>query len=136
MKRWTTRSSFKEIVNFVFNKSTQETRRTQLSRLNLHKTETLRRRRNPKNWLQNELWHKIPKKGILSLTKVKLTVGGWLHGFEQVSRCISLSPSFFFFFGSNIAVTWMYVIFVTLNPIFSTSIGENMPSRIFKDYFS
>ena len=31
---------------------------------------------NSKNWLQNELLHKIPKKGILSLTKVKLTVGG------------------------------------------------------------
>ena len=35
-----------------------------------------RRRINPKNWLQNKLWHKIPKKGILSSTKVKLRVGG------------------------------------------------------------
>ena len=35
-KRWLNRSSLKEIVNFVFNKSTQETRRTRLSRLILH----------------------------------------------------------------------------------------------------
>ena len=32
-KRWFTWSLLEEIVNFVFNKSTQETRRTQLSRL-------------------------------------------------------------------------------------------------------
>ena len=81
-RKWlSTRSSLQEIVNFVFNKSTQETRKTRLSKLILHK-ETPRRRTNPKNWLQNELWHKIPKKGILSLTKVKLTVGGWRHCFE------------------------------------------------------
>ena len=53
MKRWFTRSSLKEIVNFVFNKSTQETRRTQSSRLILHKKEMPRRRRNPKNWPLN-----------------------------------------------------------------------------------
>ena len=46
---------------WLYNKSTQETRRTWLSRLILHK-ETPRRRINPKNWLQYELWHKIPKK--------------------------------------------------------------------------
>ena len=99
-KRWYTRSSLKEIVNFVFNKSTQETRRTRLSRLILHKKETPRRRKNHKHWFQNELWHKKPKKGILSLTKVKLTVGGWRHGFEQVSRYISFNP----FFLNNIVV--------------------------------
>ena len=33
----------KEIVNIVFNKSTQETRRTQLSRLILHKKEMSRK---------------------------------------------------------------------------------------------
>ena len=76
----------------------------------LHKKE-MPRRINAKNWLQNELCHKIPKNGILSLTKVKLTVSGWRHGFKQVSCCISLYPSFF---GYNIIVTWMYVIFVTL----------------------
>ena len=41
-KRWSIRSSLKEIVNFVFNKFTQETWRTRLSRLILHK-ETPRR---------------------------------------------------------------------------------------------
>ena len=94
-KRWSTQSLLKEIVNFVFNKNTQETRRTRLSGLILYK-KTLRRI-NPKNWLLNELWHKIPKKGILSFIKVKLTVGGWWYGFVQLSR-ISLYPSFFFFF--------------------------------------
>ena len=52
-KQWSTRSSLKEIVNFVFNESTQETRRTLLSRLILHK-EMPRKRINPENWLQNE----------------------------------------------------------------------------------
>ena len=46
---------------------------------------------------------------------VKLIVGGWRHGFEQVSRCISLYPSFF---GYNMVVTWMYVIFITLFNVF------------------
>ena len=96
-KEWSIWSSLKEIVNFVFNKSTQETR-TQLSRLILHKKETPRRKINLQNWLQNELWHKIPKKGGSSLTKVKLTVGGWQHGFEQVCRYISLYLSFIFIF--------------------------------------
>ena len=53
------------MVYFVFNKSTQETRRTPLLWLILHKKETPRRRINLKNWLQNELRHKIPKNGIL-----------------------------------------------------------------------
>ena len=66
-------SSLKEIENSVFNMSTH-------------------------NWLLNELWYKIPKKVILSLTKVKLTVGGWRHGFGQVSRRISFYSSFFSFF--------------------------------------
>ena len=123
-KRWSTRSSLKEIVNFVFNKSKQETRRTPLFRLILHKKETPRRRFNPKNWLQNELCHKILKKGILSLTKVKLTVGRWRHGFEQVSRYISLYPSSSFFFCYNIIVTWMYVIFVTLFNVFDKHRGK------------
>ena len=97
--RWSTRSSLKEIVNFIFNKSTQETRRKRLSWLIPHKKETPRRRTNPKNWLQNELWHKITKNGILSLIKVKLSVRGWRHGFKQVSRFIALySSSFSVFF--------------------------------------
>ena len=125
-KRWSTRSSLKEIVNFVFNKSTQETR-ILFSRLILHKKETTRRRINPKNWLQNELWHKIPKKGILTLTKVKLIVGSWQHCFEQVRGCNSLYP--------YLVVTWMYVIFVTLNSMFWTSIGKNMQSRILLSLF-
>ena len=83
-------SSLKEIVNSIFNKFTQETRRTRLSRLILHR-ETPRRRINPKN----ELWHKISKNGTLSITKVKLTLDSWRHGFEEVSRCISLYPSLF-----------------------------------------
>ena len=41
-KRWSTRSSLKEIVNFVFYKSPQETW-TQLSRLILHKKEIPRK---------------------------------------------------------------------------------------------
>ena len=36
----------------------------------------------------------MPKKGILSLTKVKLSVGGCQHGFKQVSH-IFLYPLFF-----------------------------------------
>ena len=92
-KRWFTQSSLKEIVNFIFNKFTQETR-TQLSRLILHKEETPRKRINPKNWLQKELYHNISKNNILSFTKVKLTVGGWRLGFEHVSR-ISFYRSFF-----------------------------------------
>ena len=76
-KQWSTWSSHKQIVNLIFTKSAQETRRTQLSRLILQKTETPRRRINLKNWLLNGLKPKIPKEGILSLTKVELTIGGW-----------------------------------------------------------
>ena len=94
----------------------------------LHKKETLRRRINPKNWLLNELWHRILKKGILSLTKVKLTVGGSRHGFKQISRCISLYPSSFF--GDNIVVIWMYVIFVILFKIF----GKNREKYVKPDF--
>ena len=46
-KWWCIQSSLKEIVNFVFNKSTQETRRTLLSKLILHK-KTPRKRTHPK----------------------------------------------------------------------------------------
>ena len=125
-KQWSTWSSFKKIVNIVFNKSTQETR-TQLFRLVLHKKEMLRKRINPKNRLQKELWHKIAKKGILPLTKDKLTVGVWWYSFEQVSRYIFYT---LLFFGYNIVVTGMYVIFVTLNSMFSTNIEKNMQSPI------
>ena len=45
-KQWSTRSSLKEIVNFVFNKSTQEIRRTRLSRLILQKKETPKKEKN------------------------------------------------------------------------------------------
>ena len=132
-KWWSTRSSLKEIVNFVFNKSTQETRRIRLSRLFLYKKETPRRRINPKNWLLNELWHKIPNKGILSLTKVKLSVDGWRHGFKQVSHCISFCTSSFLFFfwwgGYNIVITWMYFIFVNLFNVFG-ELRKNTQSRI------
>ena len=38
--------------------------------------------------------------------------------------------NFIFFFSYNIVVTWMYIIFVTLNSMFSTSIGKNMQSWI------
>ena len=97
-KRWSTRSLLKEILNFVFNKSAQETKRTGLSRLILHKKEIPRRRINPKNWHQNELSYKIPKNGILWLIKVKPTIGGWWHGFKHASRRISLYPSYSFIF--------------------------------------
>ena len=129
-KRWSTRSSPKEIVNFVFNKSTQETRNILLSKLVLQK-KTSRKRANAKNWLQKELWYKIPKNGILSLTKVKLIVGVWRHCFEQVINFFYILLPFLisFFLFLNIVVTWMYVILVTLNSIFSTSIGKNMQDR-------
>ena len=104
-KRWSTR-------NFVFNKSTQETRRTWLSWLILHLKETPRRI-NPKNWLQNELWLKIPKKGILTLTKVK-TDRRWLTALFRASQSIYFFITFFCY---NI-VAWMYVIFVTLFNVF------------------
>ena len=54
-KWWFTRSSLKEIVNFVFNKSTQETRRIWLSRLIPHKKEIPRKSTNPKNRLKKTL---------------------------------------------------------------------------------
>ena len=127
-KRWSTRSSLKEIVTFVFNKSTQETRRIRLSRLILPKKETPRRRINPKNWLRKELWHKIPKKGILSLTKVKVIVGDWQHCFEQVRRYISLRPSFFW--GVIILSLLECKLFLLSYLIFSISIGKNMQSWI------
>ena len=131
-KRWTTWCSLKEIINFIFNKSTLETRRTHFSRLILYKKETPRIRINPKNWLQKELWHKIPKNGILSLTKVKLTVGGWRHCFMQVSRYISLYRSFF---GYNIVVTWMYVVFVTLNSMGELTTSEKNRGKYAKPDF-
>ena len=37
---------------------------------------------------------------------------------------------FYFIFCYDIAFTWMHVIFVTLNSMFSASIGENMESQI------
>ena len=111
-KRWSTQSSLKEIVNFVFNKSTPVIWRTRLSRLILHKKETPRRRISSKNWIQNELWHKLPKNGILSLTKVKLTVGGWRHCFVQVCRYVS--SSFFFFFLVIILSLLEYTLFCYL----------------------
>ena len=62
-----------------------------------------------------------------SLTKVKLTLGGWRH-------CLRKSVVIFLYtlllFGYDIVVAWMYVIFVTLNAMFSISMGENMQSRI------
>ena len=88
-KQWSTQSSLKEIVNFVFNKYIQETRRIQLSWLILQKKETLRKRKNPKDWIQNELWPNIQKNSILSLTEVKLTVGGWQHCFVQIVTTLS-----------------------------------------------
>ena len=92
-KRWSTRSSLKEIVNFVFNKSARETRRTRLFRLILLK-ETPRRKK-PKNWLLNKLGHKISKNCILSLTKVKLTVG------------IASSKSVIFWGVGGIILSWL-----------------------------
>ena len=94
-KRWSTRSSLKEIVNFVFNKSTQETRRTRLPRLILQK-KTLRKTKQPLKMGLKKLWHKIPKKGILLSTRVKLTIGGWQHCFVQVSRYIFYNLTSFF----------------------------------------
>ena len=77
-----------------------------------------RKRINPKNRLQKELWHKIPKKGILSLTKVKLTVGDWWRCFKQVSHYISYTLLFLV-----IILLFLELIFVTLNSMFTTSIG-------------
>ena len=47
-KRWYIRSSLKEIVNFVFNKPTQETRKTQLSKLILQKKGDAEKKNKPK----------------------------------------------------------------------------------------
>ena len=81
---------------------------------------------NPENWLQKELWHKIPKSGILSLTKVKPTVGSWHHCFEQVSRNIFFTSFFFFLFfggGGFIILSLLEcIIFLLPYSMFSTSI--------------
>ena len=107
-------------------KSTKETR-TLLSRLVLSEKEAPRKRTNPKNWLQKELWHKITKKDILSLTKVKLTIGVWQHCFEQVSRYISSYSSPFFVITLSL---FECMLFLLPYSMFSTSIREDVPSRI------
>ena len=134
-RKWlSTWSSFKEIVSFVFNKSTQETRRTQFSQLILYKNEMQRKRIKPKNRLQKELWHKIPKNSILSFTKVKLTVGGWQYCFEQVNHYFLYPIPFFLVI--ILLLLWMYIIFVTLNSVFFNMHREKYAELDFVKFIS